>query len=192
MSACKSVQFDQTFPVCLTEQFYTTRPGWIISGIFALSQKKKYIFQTFILFFFKVPPTYICTLFRSSWELLYSLCEPWSRSTAEVPIYNWNQSHPGLIFCFQWAVFSVLETNKSRWGQGLYSTESGTTVTTGRISGGFRNTFLRPWKNVTRFNHLLKAGPSCSKLTMSLVNDSLKFKSSDTQICWNFLLKKCE
>ena len=33
-------------------------------------------------------------------------------------------------------------------------------------------------------------GPSCSKLTMSLVNDSLKFTSSDTQICWNFLLKK--
>ena len=35
-------------------------------------------------------------------------------------------------------------------------------------------------------------GPSCSKLTTSLVNDSLKFKSSDTRICWNFLLKKCE
>ena len=35
-------------------------------------------------------------------------------------------------------------------------------------------------------------GPSCSKLTMSLVNDMLKFTSSDTQICWNFLLKKCE
>ena len=33
------------------------------------------------------------------------------------------------------------------------------------------------------------SGPSCSKLTMSLVNDSLKFKSSDTQTCWNFLLK---
>ena len=31
--------------------------------------------------------------------------------------------------------------------------------------------------------------PSCSKLTMSLVNDLLKFISSDTQICWNFLLK---
>ena len=31
--------------------------------------------------------------------------------------------------------------------------------------------------------------PSCSKLTTSLVNDSLKFKSSDMQICWNFLLK---
>ena len=35
-------------------------------------------------------------------------------------------------------------------------------------------------------------GPSCSKLTMSLVNDSLKFTSSDTQIYWNFLLKKCK
>ena len=32
-------------------------------------------------------------------------------------------------------------------------------------------------------------GPICSKLTMSLVNDSLKFTSSDTQICWDFLLK---
>ena len=28
-----------------------------------------------------------------------------------------------------------------------------------------------------------QSGPSCSKLTMSLVNDSLKFTSSDTQIC---------
>ena len=27
-----------------------------------------------------------------------------------------------------------------------------------------------------------KAGPSCSKLAMSLVNDSLKFTSSDMQI----------
>ena len=33
-------------------------------------------------------------------------------------------------------------------------------------------------------------GPSCSKLTTSLVSDSLKFTSSDTQIRWNFLLKK--
>ena len=38
---------------------------------------------------------------------------------------------------------------------------------------------------------VLSSGPSCSKLTMSLVSDSLKFTSSDTQICWNFLLKKC-
>ena len=37
-----------------------------------------------------------------------------------------------------------------------------------------------------------QSGPSCSKLTMSLVNDSLKFRSSDMRICWNFLLKKCE
>ena len=34
-----------------------------------------------------------------------------------------------------------------------------------------------------------QTGPSCSNLTMSLVNDSLKFTSSDTQICCNFLLK---
>ena len=27
------------------------------------------------------------------------------------------------------------------------------------------------------------SGPSCSKLTTSLVNDSLKFTSSDIQIC---------
>ena len=37
-----------------------------------------------------------------------------------------------------------------------------------------------------------QSGPSCSKLMMSLVNNSLKFTSSDTQICWNFLPKKCE
>ena len=37
---------------------------------------------------------------------------------------------------------------------------------------------------------LTESGPSCSKLTMSLVNDSLKFTSSDMQIYWDFLLKK--
>ena len=44
--------------------------------------------------------------------------------------------------------------------------------------------------NVLTYKHLtilvLKfkcPGPSCSKLTMSLVNDSLKFTSNDTQIC---------
>ena len=31
--------------------------------------------------------------------------------------------------------------------------------------------------------YLNTPGPSCSKLTMSLVNDLLKFTSSDTQIC---------
>ena len=36
---------------------------------------------------------------------------------------------------------------------------------------------------------LINTGPSCSKLMTSLVNDHLKFISSDMQICWNFLLK---
>ena len=40
--------------------------------------------------------------------------------------------------------------------------------------------------------HICTSGPSCSKLTMLLVDDSLKFTSNDTQICWNVLLKKCE
>ena len=35
-----------------------------------------------------------------------------------------------------------------------------------------------------------KPGPSCSKLTASLVNDSLKFTLSDMQICWNFFQQK--
>ena len=43
-----------------------------------------------------------------------------------------------------------------------------------------------------RINSNTTSGPSCSKLTMSLLNDLLKFTSSDTQICCNFLLKKCE
>ena len=34
-----------------------------------------------------------------------------------------------------------------------------------------------------RYEHHKQSGPSCSKLTTSLVNDSLKFTSSDTQIC---------
>ena len=38
----------------------------------------------------------------------------------------------------------------------------------------------------------LQSGPCCSKLTTSLVNYSLKFTSSDTQIFCKFLLKKCE
>ena len=42
---------------------------------------------------------------------------------------------------------------------------------------------------VALFDIFYNSGPSCSKLTMSLVNDSLKFPSSDTQICWNFSWK---
>ena len=37
-----------------------------------------------------------------------------------------------------------------------------------------------------------KSGASCSKLTMSLVNDSLKFQMAILQIHSYFLLKKCE
>ena len=37
-----------------------------------------------------------------------------------------------------------------------------------------------------------RSGPSCSKLTTSLVNDSLKFQTLISQICQYFLLKKCE
>ena len=40
-------------------------------------------------------------------------------------------------------------------------------------------------KKIERFYCFMRliSGPSCSKLTTSLVNDSLKFTSSDTQIC---------
>ena len=37
-----------------------------------------------------------------------------------------------------------------------------------------------------------QSGPSCSKLTTSLVNVSLKFQTLITQIHCYFLLKKCE
>ena len=46
--------------------------------------------------------------------------------------------------------------------------------------------FRRSWNSVEH------SGPSCSTLTTSLVNDSLKFTLNDTQICGNFLLKICE
>ena len=36
------------------------------------------------------------------------------------------------------------------------------------------------------------SGPGCSKLTASLVNDSLKFQTSVSNIHQYFLLKKCE
>ena len=35
------------------------------------------------------------------------------------------------------------------------------------------------------------AGPGCSKLTMSLVNETLKFQMLISHICQYFLLKKC-
>ena len=57
-------------------------------------------------------------------------------------------------------------------------------VGTCRLKTGFKQVLLTcGWRGTS--------GPSCSKLMTLLVNDSLKFTSSDMQICWNFLLKKC-
>ena len=49
----------------------------------------------------------------------------------------------------------------------------------------------KPWQTVHK-PQTKATRVSCSKLTTLLVNDSLKFTISDTQICWIFLLKKCE
>ena len=53
-----------------------------------------------------------------------------------------------------------------------------------------------PGHEKTNILHMRKqvsrSGPSCSKLTMSLVNDSLKFQMAILQIHCHFLLKKCE
>ena len=39
------------------------------------------------------------------------------------------------------------------------------------------------------FNHFLRPGAGCSKLTMSLVNETLKFQALISEICQYFLLK---
>ena len=48
---------------------------------------------------------------------------------------------------------------------------------------------MYPQESAHTPHNLWTSGPSCSKLTTSLVNNSLKFTSSDTQIYSNFLLK---
>ena len=73
-----------------------------------------------------------------------------------------------------------------------------------RFESSWRRNSAHDSRALCRFEHLIitlpsscfdcwlggkTPGPSCSKLTTSLVNDSLKFALSDTQICWNFLLK---
>ena len=52
--------------------------------------------------------------------------------------------------------------------------------------------YWRAFNEIVRWCNLSDSlsGPSCSKLTTLFVNDSLKFTLSDTQIWWNFLLKK--
>ena len=47
-------------------------------------------------------------------------------------------------------------------------------------------------KNINISNEIIFSGPSCSKLTTSLVNVSLKFQTLISQIHQYFLLKKCE
>ena len=47
------------------------------------------------------------------------------------------------------------------------------------------------FREITLLN-FYKSRPSCSKLTTSLVNVSLKFQTLISQICQYFLLKKCE
>ena len=42
------------------------------------------------------------------------------------------------------------------------------------------------------YNMMKYSGPSCSNLTMSLVNVSLKFQTSVSEICQYFSLTKCE
>ena len=39
---------------------------------------------------------------------------------------------------------------------------------------------------------IYESWPGCSKLTASLVNETLKFQTLISQICQYFLLKKCE
>ena len=38
----------------------------------------------------------------------------------------------------------------------------------------------------------IQSGPGCSKLTLSVVNVSLKFQNLISEICQYFLLKNCE
>ena len=50
------------------------------------------------------------------------------------------------------------------------------------------------WMILSQKNYpsAFSTGPSCSKLTTSLVNISLNFQKFISQICHHFLLKKCE
>ena len=54
--------------------------------------------------------------------------------------------------------------------------------------------FIRDYQSKVQLGHLLnwQSGPSCSKLTTSLVNVSSKFQTLISQIRQYFLLKKCE
>ena len=90
------------------------------------------------------------------------------------------------------AIISVSEYFHGRcFSLHICVTWSGTLSFTYRINGSRKNTLMNR-EAPDQSADTCRSGPSCSKLTTSLVNDSLKFTLSDTQICWNFLLKKCE
>ena len=52
--------------------------------------------------------------------------------------------------------------------------------------------FKSMWGSTFSFDTMYSKGPSCSKLTTSLVNVSLKFQTLISQISQYFLMKKCE
>ena len=64
------------------------------------------------------------------------------------------------------------------------------TISNTKLMAGL-NRFYRILTSPTTF-YLQRPGPSCSKLTTSLVNVSLKFQTLILQIHCYFLLKKCE
>ena len=109
-------------------------------------------------------------------EAMFSICKlilsPWNRKK-EKEEWDRREKGPNSWTCFKWG--NNLSA-KGQWWPGQPSE-----------SFSRRLPHKRYWWGI-----FITPGPSCSKLTMSLVNNSLKFTSSDTQICWNFLLKKCE
>ena len=46
--------------------------------------------------------------------------------------------------------------------------------------------------NYNNFDKICVSGPGCSKLTMALVNVSLKFQMLISNLCQYFFMKKCE
>ena len=101
------VRFLTLRPIWYPHLIYT-RGGRQISGHFALSQK---MLNNFSQYF---PPTSI--RFCHPWDFLYFLFKLWSRPTAEVPLYSWNQSRTGLIlvscelFKLTWAFRLIVQT----------------------------------------------------------------------------------
>ena len=143
----------QTWPFCQNTQEYEGRSENILTfrsfskPVKCLSKEK--------LFVFKIFPTHVYTLWPSLWELLYSLCKPWSRHIAEVPIYRLNESHPGLIFVFSrplfqfWKYISRRGKDRAEWrtGKQLQLERSGFYCRWGNMGGGI---VMLGWKATFR------------------------------------------